>query len=283
MARKPFQGACLAVLLALWAVPAVQAEALRLTVDAESLTATGVTAQGRVVFFGISREVDPDDVVNVVPRIEVRTDEDGDGSVAFPLGQPVPLRSAWVAVDLASGSFEAAAPEGFRLKKVNFRGRGIGERPDGRGSVADARGLAEILVVRPGVGAWTLRLGDGGPTDEDGTADGRLEAALDRMEPLPGSPPPPQSFQKDDVVIVLDPKTVTGITGRARPAATFPGATRAPRRPASIRPAGPMDRRASASGRWRAPGCWARLRSPGSPKTGSSSTAPTASIQTMVF
>jgi hypothetical protein len=71
--------------------------------------------------------------------------------------------------------------------------------------VVDARGLAEILVVRPGTGAWTLRLGDGGPADEDGAADGRLEAALDRMAPLAGSPPPPSTFQKDDVVLVLDP------------------------------------------------------------------------------
>lgn len=195
----------LALGLSLVFATAAGAEPFRLTVEGEAVVATGATAKGQVVFFGITREVAPDDVVEVNRKVDVLTDEDGDGRVAFPQGRAVPLRSAWVAVDLTSGDVEAAAPEGFRLKKVNFRGRGAGKRPDGRGSVVDARGIAELLVVRPGVGAWTLYLGDGGPGDEDGTPNGQLEAALDRMEPLAGSPPPPQTFQKDDVVVLLDP------------------------------------------------------------------------------
>lgn len=199
----------LALGLSLLSATAARAEPLRLTVAGEDVVATGATAKGRVVFFGVTREVAPDDIVEVNRKMDVLTDDDGDGRVALPLGRAVPLRSAWVAVDLASGAFEAAAPEGFRLKKVNFRGKGIGRRSDGRDSVVDARALAEILVVRPGTGpdagAWHLYLGDGGPSDEDGTPDGRLEAALDRMEPLAGSPPPPATFQKDDVVLVLDP------------------------------------------------------------------------------
>jgi hypothetical protein len=185
--------------------PAVQAEPFGLAFAGENVVATGATAKGQVVFFGVTREVAPDDVVEVNRKVDVLTDDDGDGHVSFPFGRAIPPRSAWVAVDMASGSFEAAAPEGFRLKKVNFRGKGIGRRPDNRDSVVDARALAELLVVRPGVGAWHLYLGDGGPSDEDGTPDGRLEAALDRMEPLAGSPPPPATFQKDDVILVLDP------------------------------------------------------------------------------
>lgn len=188
----------------LWEAPAA-AEPFRLTVETDALVVAGTTVKGQVVFFGVAREIAPDDVVEVVPRTEIRADDDGDGRVAFPLGGPVPLRSAWAAIDLTSGDFDAAAPEGFRLKKVSFRGRGVGRRSDGRDSIVDARGLVEILIVRPGAGAWALRLGDGGPTDGDGTADGRLEAIFDRMEPLAGSPPPPQTFQKDDVVLVLDP------------------------------------------------------------------------------
>lgn len=199
----------LGALLAPACVTDVRAETFRLTVDEESVVVTGATPEGQVVFFGITREVAPDDVVEINRKMDVLTDEDGDGRISLPFGRPVPERSAWVAVDLSSGGFEAAAPEKFRLKKVSFRGRGIGRRPDGRGSIVDARALAEILVVRPGTGpeagVWHLYLGDGGPSDEDGTPNGQLEAALDRMEPLAGSPPPPQTFQKDDVVLLLDP------------------------------------------------------------------------------
>ena len=199
-----FKKAWPVAMVLLWGAPSA-AEPFRLAVETDALVVTGATASGQVVFFGVAREIAPDDVVEVVPRTEIRTDDDGDGRVAFPLGGPIALRSAWAAVDLASGDFDAAAPEGFLMKKVNFRGRGVGRRADGRDSVMDARGLAEILVVRPKTGAWTLRLGDGGPSDGDGTADGRLEAILERMEPLAGSPRPPQTFQKDDVVLVLDP------------------------------------------------------------------------------
>lgn len=193
------------LVLGLGGLPAASAEPFRLKIETDHLAVTGATPQGRVVFFGVARETDPDDVVNVSPWAEIRTDDDGDGRIGLSLGRPVAVRSAWVAVDLAGGDFDAGAPEGVRLKKVPFRGRGPGRRPDGRDALRDARGLAEILVVRPGTGAWTLRLGDGGPTDEDGAADGRIEAVLDRMEPLDGSPPPPQTLQKDDVVLILDP------------------------------------------------------------------------------
>ena len=180
----------------------------RLTAGPDAMVASGATASGKVVFLGITREIAQDDVAEIRRRLEVLADEDGDGEVIYKLDQPMVQRSMWVAVDLKSGDFETAAPEGFRLRKVNWRGRGLTNRPDGRDSVEDARAFAEVLVVRPGAGAWILRLGDGGPDDADGAPDGRLEAALDRMSPLADSPEPPQRFQRDDVVVLIDPNSM---------------------------------------------------------------------------
>jgi hypothetical protein len=196
------------ILLLLAGSPRAEAAPLRLSIGSSGLSVSGVTAHGSVVLFGITREVEPDDVPAIHRRLDVLSDADGDGAVSQDLGAPVPLRSMWVAVDLASGDFDAAAPEGFRLRRVNWRGRGIQNRPEGHDTVEDARSFAEVLVVRPGVGAWTLRLGDGGPADFDGAADGRLAAALDAMEPLPGSPPPPAHFLRDDTVLLLDPNAM---------------------------------------------------------------------------
>jgi len=120
----------------------------------------------------------------------------------------MPRRSMWVAVDLASGDFATASPPGFRLLNVSWHGHGIEHRNDGRDQVEDARPFAEVLVVRPGLGAWTLRLGDGSPADADGKPNGRIAAALDGMEPLAGSPAPPSTFVAGDTVLLLDPNAM---------------------------------------------------------------------------
>lgn len=194
--------------LALLTARTGDAAGLRLTVGPDAMVASGVTARGKVVFLGITREIAPDDVVEIRRRLEVLADEDGDSQVTYQLDQPLARRSMWVAVDLTTGDLGTAAPDGFRLSKVNWRGRGLTNRHDGRDSVEDARAFAEVLVVRPGTGAWILRLGDGGPDDADGSPDGRLEAALDRMNPLGDSPEPPQRFQRNDVVVLMDPNSM---------------------------------------------------------------------------
>jgi len=181
---------------------------LRLSVGATGVSVSGVTAKGRAVVFGITREVADDDVTTIQPHLDVLSDDDGDGVVSEDLGQPMPRRSMWVAVDLASGDFGAAAPPAFRLRNVNWHGHGIESRADGRDQVEDVRPFAEVLVVRPGVGAWTLRLGDGSPADADGKANGRIAAALDRMTPLAGSPAPPSRFAAGDTVLLFDPNAM---------------------------------------------------------------------------
>jgi hypothetical protein len=63
----------------------------------------------------------------------------------------------------------------------------------------------ELAVVRPGLGAWALTLGDGGGADEDGAADGSITASLARMRSLGSSPAAPILFSARDVVAVVDP------------------------------------------------------------------------------
>jgi hypothetical protein len=114
----------------------------------------------------------------------------------------------WAVADLASGDFDAAAPAGFRLRRVNWRGRGLERRHDGRDAVEDRRSLLELLIVRPKVGAWALRVGDGDSSDGDGAIDGRLQAVVDQMQPLDGGPQPPSELQGDDLVVALDPSAM---------------------------------------------------------------------------
>jgi hypothetical protein len=188
---------------------------LSLNANPTAFVATGVSAHGQVVLVGISRGIDPeDDVVSIHRQAEVLADDDGDGSVTLDLGRSVPQHSMWIAVDLTSGSAAFAAPPWFRLRNVAWRGHGAMHGPS-RDVIEDNRPYAEVFVVRPGVGAWTSRVGDGGPTDADGVPNGKLQAALDAMTPLPGSPAAPAQFQPSDVVILMDPNALEFTVARA--------------------------------------------------------------------
>jgi hypothetical protein len=110
-----------------------------------------------------------------------------------------------VAVDLSSGAFAVAAPAGYpitRAKRPSRAGLGQGDQPD---ELVDDRAFLIGLVVRPGTGAWAFSGGDGGPRDEDGKNDGHLRFALDKFDPLPGSPAAPAKINGQDLWFVVDP------------------------------------------------------------------------------
>lgn len=208
---------CLALPSALAAQAPAATPAPRITFEPQAAVVQGITPNGGVVWFSLAREVADDDVATLVRREKILLDEDGDGTVRFSLDREVPLRSIWVAVDLASGELTAAAPEGFPLQQVAWRGRGLGRDNARSDTVEDARPFAEVLIVRPGEGggAWGLTVGDGSITDEDGAADGKIAAALDQMRPLGQGAQPPQRFDPKDVVLLIDPNRMELTVARA--------------------------------------------------------------------
>lgn len=188
----------------LWALP-VGAASFKVTLEADAVLISGATPKGQIVLLGVTREIGEDDFPVVRRHLEVLADDDGDGAIRYAVDEGVPLRSLWAVADLTSGDHDAAAPERFGLRRVNWRGRGLQRRPDGKDAIEDRRPRLELLVVRPQVGAWALRVNDGDADDADGIIDGRLEGVLDRMTPLAASPQAPSVFQRDDLVLALDP------------------------------------------------------------------------------
>ena len=168
----------LAVGLALLAAP-LSAAPPEISFEADAVVARGITSKGQAVWFSVAREISRRSI-NVVPRHAVMADEDGDGAVRLELGQEVPLRSVWFAVDLATGETAVATPEGFPLLEMDLPGNAI---PAALNRLDLERRFAYLVLVRPGVGAWHLRVGDGGASDEDGEPDGTLRAALSSLTP----------------------------------------------------------------------------------------------------
>lgn len=196
--------------LAAAGMEAQSAPPLRLRFEPQAVVAEGISPGNAAVFFSIAREVSGY-ATTTVHRQDVLADSDADGIVRFELDREVPFKSVWFAVDLATGQLAVAAPEGFPLREVPFPARAI---PALLNRVDLQRPLVEIVLVRPAVGAWAVRAGDGGDNDDDGEADGTLRAALSALTPLGDSPPPPERLSRNDLLLVLDPQRLDYLIAR---------------------------------------------------------------------
>ena len=205
--RIPALALCLALPLAAAAQPAPP-PAPAISFDAGGVTATGVTPKGRVVWFSVAREFFRHSLT-IVPRQEIVTDDDGDGAVRFQLEGEVPEQSYWFAVDLESGAYALAAPAGYEVRRADLPERAL---PAELNHLELDRAFVYAVLVRPKVGAWRLRAGDGGESDQDGEPDGTLRAALQSLESLGASPPPPEKLAPGDLLLVIDPNEMQILT-----------------------------------------------------------------------
>jgi hypothetical protein len=179
----------------------------RITFEDSGVSASGLTPGKQVVWFGVEHAVDAEYSGELTRRYEVAT-AGADGTAHLDLGRAVAPRAFWVAVDLDSGEFALAGPGGYRLAKPKKPSRlGVGDGAKGD-ELLDDRPYLMGLAVRPGEGAWAFAGGDGGPRDEDRKNDGHLRFALDRLEPLPGSPAAPAKVKGSDLWFVVDPLTM---------------------------------------------------------------------------
>jgi len=179
-----------------------------------AVVASDLTPGGDAVFFSVARI--PRGYLNQVVRFRSIELVDPFGEARFSPETDdgtVPLKSVWAVVDLASGAYGVGAPPRFKLREVAFPGRGFEVGAPGLVNRLRHRfSFVDMLLVRPGVGAWWLRAHDVGPHDRDGADDDVSTTALEDMEPLGSAlgqaPPPPDRFGQDDVLVVIDPRTL---------------------------------------------------------------------------
>jgi len=181
--------------------------------EAQALVIDGGTPMARAAVLGVGR-----DRVNYTARTlrfdqVVTADETGAARFELPDQEAVPQRSVWVVVDLATGDFTVAAPEGAELRRIETPARGLGAAA--RFLDQEGRRL-DVLLVRPesgpeGVGAsgvWGLRVGDGGRMDGDGKVDHNLSLRFADLQPLAESPAAPDRLAPKDVLVGVDPESL---------------------------------------------------------------------------
>lgn len=199
-------GALMGVLL--WATPIdAQGETPRpsdpprWTFSDRSAGLSGLTPGAKVTWFSISREF-YDYGLSIRQRSGTVLDADQDGQERIELDRDLSPASIWGAVDFATGAFALATPSGRPIDLVAIHGN---PRSALRKIDFEDREYLYAFLVRPNVGAWWARIGDGGPEDDDGESNRRIGLPLSAMTPFEGSPPPPDKIDRADLVFAIDP------------------------------------------------------------------------------
>ncbi|MCP4661502.1 MAG: hypothetical protein GY856_39370 [bacterium] len=207
MRRSRPTAVLLTMLVSLAAGQVAAESSLELFLDLESaaVVISSLEPGAEVVYFDLYRFS-----AGYVPRTEHRAtivdDDDGDGIVEVELARELPGKFLAVAVELESGRFGVFRPEGSPGREVAFPAHSLQEGPGDRLDRLESTGpYLELLLVRPGTGAWQLTTGDGTPTDESPSSDGVVLNALEMMRPVGDSPPPPEDFATGDVLVRVKP------------------------------------------------------------------------------
>lgn len=191
------------------AQPAPPLNSLSVTFAKTTITAAGVTPGGRVVLFGISREVTRQ-APKIVRRQETLTDSDQDGAVTLTLPAGVPHRAIWVIVDLTSGRYAVLPTASYDNPPTPLTADRI--RNDNNGQLRKLEipfTEAQIIFVRPGVGAWWMEGAKDSAVDENKGAPSGIRLDIGRMQAIADAPPPPNSFHNGDILAFIDPRWMT--------------------------------------------------------------------------
>lgn len=146
-------------------------------------------------------------MMRLVSRRELLKDDDKDGVVRYVPDHDVAFRSLWIVVDVASGESTMVTPAGYTPVEMYQRGAGRGKAVQSILNTLDiGREVVEILIVRPGEGAWFVTARDRGFADQDGQANGRIRLDPKKLRSPQGTyGDPPHALKNGDLVVVVDP------------------------------------------------------------------------------
>ena len=143
------------------------------------------------------------------------------GVAQIPVAEAVPPQSIWIAIDLKTGAYAMASPSGFSPllfdllpEALNVRGDALADQ------LVDVADHAEILLVRPGKGAWAKTVGRGGDDDDSSPNDAAYKLALDKLEPLRAADGPSSGkLAAKDLLFVLHPEAmaIAAVTVKGKP------------------------------------------------------------------
>jgi hypothetical protein len=187
----------------------------QLRIEGPAVIASGLTPGEKAVVFGVVQE--PHRYWWTLVRYAEVVAVGSDGTIRYQSPSAVD-RSFWAVVDLKSGAVAVGVPPGAELRPASLRPQSL--RANAAGLIdafVSSRESVEILCVRPDVGAWALSNGDGGENDRDGVVNGSTTTYAGAMKPLGGSPAAPATLLPHDIIIAVDPESMTFVSTEIAP------------------------------------------------------------------
>ena len=183
---------------------ALPASALTVNFEPNAVVANEVTPGGSAVFFAVAFDMSGGVRTRVRTAVIVR-DDDGDGIVRYEPEGGVPWVGLWGVVDFTTGAAQVLSRSRGPLNNLAVRGA---FRSDEGGQrfprFAHDLSSADLLVVRPGKGAWKAAATEGGDGDTDYMADGKVVIGAGHLVPLTDGQSAPEHLLPGDVVVLID-------------------------------------------------------------------------------
>ena len=209
---------CTVAVLSAFLMAASPAEPPRIVFEDQAIAIGNVTRSGTVVVFAIARDQYDMEAAHVVAYKFLLRDKSGTGEVRFDFRRPLEPRAVWAVVDLATGAYtivprgvaaSMALPGTNEVPKSKHGPRVRHAASDGKSKLEIALPAAELLVVRPGKGAWMGLMADGGPTDDDLRSNGVVVCAPEKLKHVKSKDLLKlDKIRKGDIVIAIDPVTL---------------------------------------------------------------------------
>lgn len=190
------------------AAPAAAQEGPPITIDGDQLTVSDLPPGGKALVAG-AMQVAVEHVGFAWSGSAELVDDDLDGSVTWTLPWSASPLSTWVAVNSQTGKFTTQVGVEPDLRLKTFPANPLVEiATTGEASLVIRPALEEVVLVRPGVGAWK------GRTEPDTTATTPEELAavplfVDALVALPETSALPPTPQAGDILVAIDPELVT--------------------------------------------------------------------------
>ncbi|HYK05342.1 MAG TPA: hypothetical protein VE974_26565 [Thermoanaerobaculia bacterium] len=184
---------------------AATAQPPQVTLSEDRIVVTNVTSGQSVVLFGAAQQFSSTGSVQLKRWQRATADDDRDGRVEFKLPELIPTQSIWFVVDSATGAAAIVAPPESRFRQLQFPAATLRKNQHGQlDQFVSGRGMVDLLIVRPRVGAWAAFAADGHDSDADGVQNGRTAVDFSRGRSLVGRVPAPRQLTPRDVVVAID-------------------------------------------------------------------------------